>query len=179
MVDTAIFAGWVAEHVVTVKFPWNSFAKTRYSRPTSNGYPHASVPLSVRITRESPELPRKRSDTPNVTLTRPHASGCGSGVGDRVALFAGLAFGYRTPGAAPFWVSLAATVATTITSAVGTGQLLMPPPAQEQAAAGKANRGNVATIEPIRRRIPTLQSITRRFRQIEIVTCSGRWAAGG
>jgi len=41
----------------------------------------------------------------------------------------------------------------------------MPRPTQEQAAAGKANRENVATIEPIRRRIPTLQSITRRFRQ--------------
>src|ERR1700730_5096313 len=50
-------------------------------------------------------------------------------------------------------------------SAVGTGQLLIPPPPQEQAAVGKANTENIATTEPIRHSIPTLQSITARFRQ--------------
>src|SRR5437773_250427 len=76
MVDTAIFAGWVAEHVVTVRFPRNSFAKTRYSWPTSNGYPQASVPTSVRTTSVLPAAPRNHSDTLNVTFRRPQGSGC-------------------------------------------------------------------------------------------------------
>ena len=68
------------------------------------------------------------------------------------------------------------TVATTIMSAVGTGQLRIPPPTQEQAAAGNAKTAKVATIEPIRRSIPTF-NLSRADFTSEMVTCSGWWAS--
>jgi hypothetical protein len=60
-------------------------------------------------------------------------------------------------------------VATTITSVVGTGQLPMLPPTQEQAAAGKVKRENTATIKSIRGRMPAF-NLSRADFASEIVT---------
>jgi hypothetical protein len=60
-------------------------------------------------------------------------------------------------------------VATTITSVVGTGQLPMLPPSQEQAAAGLAKKQDAATIKPIQGRMPAFNLSSADFAS-ELVT---------
>src|SRR5207247_5240443 len=111
---------------------------------TSNGYPQASSPASVRITSVPAIAPRNGSDTLSVTFTRPHGRGCGMAPGRRdavlrcpVPLDAGGANGWRG------WSnSLETTVARTMISATGTSQLLGLLPEQEQASACNAHNVN-------------------------------------
>jgi len=101
MVVTAILAGRVPVHLLTVRFPWNSLAKTRYSWPTSNGYAQSLV--SVWTTTEWVALSRNRSETLNVILTI--GAGGSAVLERRVWRLPKSPFEARPGGSVPFWTS--------------------------------------------------------------------------
>ena len=70
--------------------------------------------------------------------------------------------------------SLETTVARTVISAVGAWQPPTPLTTQEQAAAGRANEENAATIKPIRDHIAAL-NLSRADFAIELVSARGAW----